>query len=360
MDFSQVSLDRIKHGWVYRFTENGVSLHDYHKTVEKIQDWSEWCGAWSRTAAGHVADAERAEARGQILTAAELRLLAASEYHFSKYLFVHDMGQLKEAHQQAVVSYRAAVAHLPWPAEPVSIPFADQTLPGFLRLPTGASSEPVPVVIVIPGLDAAKEEMHRFEDVFLARGMATLTYDGPGQGETEYSLPIRPDYEIVLTAAVDYLCTRPEVDANQIGVFGVSLGGYYAARGAAVEGRIRAAVSVGGCYSFGEAWPDLAFLTRQAFQVRSFLTDMQAAEEYANQVTLETSPGRISIPFLVVHGLRDTLFTAEQAQKIARFAGAKGVLWMEPEGNHVCHNLARSLRPAVADWMWSQIKGAEA
>ena len=33
------------------------------------------------------------------------------------------------------------------------------------------------------------EEMDAYEQIFLARGLATLAFDGPGQGEAEYDFP---------------------------------------------------------------------------------------------------------------------------------------------------------------------------
>ena len=53
------------------------------------------------------------------------------------------------------------------------------------------------------GLDSAKEEMHSNEQVFLDRGIATFAFDGPGQGEAEYDLPIHPAYEEPVAAVLD-------------------------------------------------------------------------------------------------------------------------------------------------------------
>ena len=53
------------------------------------------------------------------------------------------------------------------------------------------------------GLDSAKEEMDAYESIFLARGIATLAFDGPGQGEAEYELPIRGDYEAPVRSVID-------------------------------------------------------------------------------------------------------------------------------------------------------------
>jgi 2,6-dihydroxypseudooxynicotine hydrolase len=92
-----------------------------------------------------------------------------------------------------------------------------------------AQSRP-PLVLLLPGLDSTKEEFFYWEDVFLKRGMATLSLDGPGQGETGYTTHIRPDYEKAVTAVLDALEGRTDLDLKRIGAVGVSMGGYYAAR----------------------------------------------------------------------------------------------------------------------------------
>ena len=51
-----------------------------------------------------------------------------------------------------------------------------------------------------------------------------------------------------MTPVVDYALTRPEIDGDKLGLIGMSLGGYLAARAVAFEHRIRAAVFFGGVY----------------------------------------------------------------------------------------------------------------
>ena len=43
-------------------------------------------------------------------------------------------------------------------------------------------------------------------------GIAVLVFDGPGQGEAEYELPIRGDYEAPVNAVIDYIETRGDLD----------------------------------------------------------------------------------------------------------------------------------------------------
>ena len=62
------------------------------------------------------------------------------------------------------------------------VPFEQFTIPGYLRMPPNRTGR-VPFAIILGGLESTKEESYRFENMFLARGVATCTFDGPGQGE---------------------------------------------------------------------------------------------------------------------------------------------------------------------------------
>ena len=345
----EIDVRHLAQSWVHRCVENGVPLGDYQAITNSITDWDGWCSAWRRTAETRLGDAEAADARGAEMTAAELRLVATIELHFGKFLFVHDMDQLRDAHRLAVESYRLAIPRLPWPGSVVRVPYEGGHLEGIFRAPT-TGEQRHPTVVVVPGLDATKEEMHRFQEVFLRRGMATFCFDGPGQGEAEYDHVLKADWEHVSSAALDVLCRREDVDTDRLAMVGVSLGGYFAGRAAAVEPRLRASASVGGCFSFGECWDRLAPLTRRAFVVRSGASDDQEGRALAESFTLAGVQDSVGSPFLVVHGAQDRLFGEDQAQSMYRHFEKSGELVIEPDGNHVLHNLAYRVRPAVADW----------
>jgi predicted dienelactone hydrolase len=61
-------------------------------------------------------------------------------------------------------------------------------------------------------------------------------------------VPIRPDWENVISPVVDYLQTRPDVDRERIALIGLSLAGYLAPRAATAEHRLAACVSDCGPY----------------------------------------------------------------------------------------------------------------
>src|SRR5262249_60933971 len=103
---------------------------------------------------------------------------------------------------------------------------------------------------------------------FLRRGIATLSVDGPGQGEAEYDLAIRPDWEVPGAVIVAALAELPGIDADRIGIWGVSLGGYYAARVASGDAPVRACISLCPVYCLDEIWERLPHLSRPPFMAR--------------------------------------------------------------------------------------------
>jgi 2,6-dihydroxypseudooxynicotine hydrolase len=226
---------------------------------------------------------------------------------------------------------------------------------GVLRRPLGVTRPPL--VVVIPGLDATKEEMHTFGEVFLERGMATLSFDGPGQGETGTGLPIQPDYSRALAAFLDQLAHREDLEMTSIGVVGVSLGGYYAPQAAADEPRVTAAVAICGPFNWGECFPGLPPLTQAAYVYNSGAPDYATAAEWAFRLSLDGVAERIRCPLLVIHAGQDRVIPASEGRRLAQAVpGAELVVY--PDGVHVCHNLTYAYRPLVADWMADRLAEA--
>ncbi len=339
--------------WAPRFTANGVTAPDFERITAGVGEWARWCAAWSAAAAGHEKLGRDALASGHELSAGAHLSRASVYYHFAKFLFVDDMDQLRAAHRAAVRCLTDALPFLVPPGRRIEIPFEGARLAGVLRTPPG--SGPHPVVLLIPGLDSAKEEFGSTEQLFLDRGLATFSVDGPGQGEAEYDLPIRGDWEVPGAAILDRLCAEPALDASRIGVWGVSLGGYYAPRVASGDERVRACVALAGPYDFGATWDRLPGLTRAAFRVRSASASDAAARAVASTLSLAGRAGAIRCPLLAVMGRRDRLIPWQQAQRLVAEAAGPAQLLLLQEGNHGCANLAPFHRYHTADWVAAQL-----
>ncbi len=261
---------------------------------------------------------------------------------------------MRTAHMKAVACKQLALPHLRPPAERVAIPYRGQQLAGFLRLPAGVSRPPI--MVMVPGLDSAKEELEAYEIPFLQRGIATLMVDGPGQGEAEYSLPIQGNYEEPVAAMVDWLMARQDVDTSRIGLWGVSLGGYYATRAAAFEKRIKACIGLAGPYDFSDNWDKMPELTREAFRVRAHCkTDDEARQQAATLSMKNGVAQQISCPLFLVTGKQDRIVPWQDTQRVAQEASGPVKLLIVEDGNHIANNRPYRWRQLSADWMAEQL-----
>lgn len=340
--------------WAPRFTANGVTAADFQRVTSRIDQWADWCRSWTEVGAEHEDLGREALREGRLRSAGEHLAQAAVYHHFAKFVFVEDREQMRSAHDRAVTCLTDALPHLDPPGRRVEIAFEGSTLVGVHRRPGGDG--PHPLVLLLPGLDSTKEELGSTERTFLDRGMATLSVDGPGQGEAEYDLAIRADWAPVAEAVWDAIATLPGVDTSRVAVWGVSLGGYYAPRVAAALGnRIGACVALAGPFDFGECWDGLPELTRRTFRVRSKASSAEDARRVAGTMTLAGHAERITSPLLVVFGRKDRLIPWQHAERLKDSVPGEATLLMLEEGNHGCANLAPWHRPRTADWLASHL-----
>ena len=334
--------------WGPRFTAQGVDPGDFARVTGPLEHWADWLDAWCANGDLHTTLAREAQGAGHSLTAGQAWVRAALSYHFAKFVWMLDETRHRSAADRAVAAMGQAHQLLDPTAERVELDFDGATMVGNLRRPPGAARPPL--VLLIAGLDSTKEEFFAVENIFLERGMATFSLDGPGQGETGYALGIRPDFEAPVAAALDVLCNRRDLDGNRVGMLGVSLGGYYASRAAAFEPRIRAVVISGGPYDYGALIKDRAPHSFATFARGSRTTTKEETYEFAARLTLEGVLGRLTQPMIVVFGKRDRLVPWQQAARVAQEA-PHADLWLFEEGNHVCMNMTYRWRPQAADWL---------
>src|SRR3989475_472366 len=351
-----------------RFVASGVPLADFLEVTASVSRWEDWCAAWSARAAIHEEMGNKALAGGYNYSAGQHFTRAAVCYHFGKFLFVNDIAQMKEAHRRAVECRNKALPHLDPPGERVAIPYEGRQLYGNLRKPTAqpshaskasnAGAKP-PIVVMCMGLDSAKEEMDDYENRFLARGLATLAFDGPGQGEAEYDFALCPEYEKPVAAVFDYLATRTDIDNARAGIWGVSLGGYYAPRAAAFEKRIRACVALSGPFQRSADFTGRPQMNVEAFRVRSKSANLEEAGKVALRFSLADCAKNISCPIYIVAGTKDRLTPHTQAEKLAAAVSGPCVLSVIEGGNHFVNNLWYRYRDQTPDWMAAQLGAAK-
>ncbi len=339
--------------WGGRFAAHGIATGDFAEVTAPLTRWEEWCAAWSARGERHADLGARAEAEGRTASAAEHYVTAALCHHYGKFLFVQDMAQLRVAHARAVELHTRALPWLSPPGERIEVPFEDGILAAVLRRPHGVDR--APVALLVSGLDSTKEEAGPNEAVLLARGVATVAFDGPGQGEAEYDHPLRHDYEVPVGAIIDALESRADVDAGRIGLWGRSLGGHLVVRAAAFEPRVRACVSVSGSYRVLDTWERRPGLNRNAYVVRTHASSEAEAAERLIPFDLAGVTERVTCPMYVVGGTADRLTSHEVAERIAGEVAGPVRLNVIEGGTHTGSNKPYAYRPEAADWLAAQL-----
>ena len=145
-----------------------------------------------------------------------------------------------------------------------------QRVPGILLKQAGNARRPV--VVVLHGTGGTKEGQLSLLKTLAGRGFVAVAIDGRYHGERQSSTgaarygeamlqtyrtgighPFLYDTVWDVMRLIDYLETRPDVDAARIGVMGFSKGGMETYLAAAVDSRIAVAVPMIGVQSFGWA-----------------------------------------------------------------------------------------------------------
>ncbi len=218
-----------------------------------------WHNAWRCLAEDLEHRAVNAKAGGHPTVARGLYLRACEA--FRQAYFYHridlDCAELQNAWPRMGACFAAALDLMEVVHTPLAIPFEGRHLYASLVTPAEGSG-PRPTIILPSGYDSCVEEALLMNGLSALReGYAVLGLDGPGQGKTLYDpatrVFMRADYGPVLTAAVDALVEREEVDPQRIAAIGCSFGGYLVPRGAASEPRLAAMVTDPGQYDIGRA-----------------------------------------------------------------------------------------------------------
>lgn len=141
--------------------------------------------------------------------------------------------------------------------EPLSIPLSETPMPGYFIPAQGLEHEMRPLIIFNNGYDCTITDTYFASAVAASRrGYHSLLFDGPGQGAMlyEHAIPLRPDWDVVIRAVVDFAVNYPLVDPDRIALSGWSLGGLLAPRGAADEPRIAALIADPGTWSIADGF----------------------------------------------------------------------------------------------------------
>ncbi len=317
----------------------GVDPNQYDAITTGLSSVSQWSSAFRAAGAEHRSQAEAAERAGHFVSAADAYLAAAACAHVATTLPTPD----RAGHQEAAAAMHRALALLDPPVHHLR----GQMFRGVLAPQPGDPS--APVVVIVPGLDSSQVEFHANAVALHRRGLATLTIDGPGQGEMAPETAMRADYDVVITEVLDAL-RDTGIQPAATGILALSLGGFFGALGLAREPRLTAGVIVSGPSRL--LWDELPELVKATLTLRA--GDQDAARGLVAHINVDDIAPTPGQPLLVIDGQLDVIPGVTNGERLATLA-PHGQHLLIPGGDHLIGNRRWQWLPRAADFLHDQL-----
>jgi dipeptidyl aminopeptidase/acylaminoacyl peptidase len=206
------------------------------------------------------------------------------------------------------------------------------TLRGWYVPPAPASAA---AVILVHGGGESRTQMHLEMRALVERGFGVLAYDSRASGESDGDVCTKGDREQRdVTAALDFVSARPEVDPHRIGLVGFSIGASAVAMVAARDPRASAVL-------LNATWTTLTDEIRFKYGKYGALTALPAlwAARHAGIDLDAVRPvdhiGALAPrPLLIVTGAVDTDTPVPVMERLLAAAGEPKAMWVMPGVGH--------------------------
>jgi len=328
-------------------------------------DPKSWYDEWTRVAQRNeeIADGYAAQ---KLNVSANQFYLRAFGFYRDAITYQQDTDKtMLPGYKKMLEQFDKAWKMVPPPFERVTVMVDGNKLDGYFRKPGGPAGTRFPTVIVYQGADSLAEPSTMGAGSYVSRGMAVLVVDLPGQGRAKrlQQLYMPPDTERLVSDLVDYLETRPDVDASRIGMRGVSLGSYSAPRAASGDQRIKAVTTTAGSFDvlrdLFDYYPPIQQRVRWIVGAKDLADTRRKLKDY----TMEGVAQNIRCPMLIGYGPTDRIMDPQGAFRLYEAAvNSDRKMWAG--AGHLNHDeksggVQEMPLPTAQDWLARQL-GAHA
>ncbi len=324
----------------------GLDPADVKEAFESIhtKDKDEWAAGFMKVADRYMNEGNALAASNPTKANADY-IRAWRLYSFGRWPVPVSPGK-QRSYEKAIQAFLAHARFYDPPLEVVHIPFEGKEIIGYLQLPKNAHG-PVPLVIAVNGLDSRKEDLTESFRAILPYGIAVLAVDGPGTGQSPIKVTVNSDR--MLSRAIDYAQSRPEIDRNRLALHGVSWGAYWATKMAIVEhARLRGTSAQSPPV---DKFFQKDFLTHSLLGNRedlfdqvpaliSIFQDIHTVDELAEffpkmSLVQQGLLGKPMAPMLIIGGVKDTQVPIDDLYLLLSKGDVPKEAWINPQGGHL-------------------------
>ena len=328
---------------------------------QRVQKFTDFPREFSHAAQTRERRGRAAEELGHTVEAREHYYVAATYYTAAQWGIFEDGNPRRMAWAESKRDcYDSYIRFADHPIERVDLSVPGGKQAALLHLPhQPAPGERFPCILYQPGMDGVKEDNPLMGDPLLQRGLAILSIDGPGQGETrERGITVTAsNCEDGARAAYAYLRTRPEIDGDRMAIYGSSMGSYWGTRMAVAEPGFKACAVAGVCMEPGQytIFNTAAPTFKLNYMYMSGYDDEAEFDEFCKTLTLEGVAARIRCPYMVAAGEDDELCPIEYVYQLMDEATCPKVLYVYEGERHSLRNPAA--RTIIVDWLKDCLDG---
>jgi esterase FrsA len=345
------TIEQIKAVMLYRAEHHmypmfSIPLADAREALGSIKTRSqdEWAAAWSKIGDRYMAKAKSLAASNPKEADANY-VMAWHLYSMGAWPVQSSPGK-KRAYAKALQAFLAHAKYWNPPLQIIHIPSEGKQIIGYLRLPKNAK-HPVPMVLLINGLDSRKEGMIANFSNLVPDGIGIFAADSPGGGQAPIAASATAGR--MYTAIINYLLARPDVDKKKLAVYGGSLGAYWSTKLAFTEhARLCAVISQS---------PAVDMFWTKKFLMNSIVGNREYPFDFAPALmtifkgvtTLEQMgevmptmslvrqhlTGGPTPPMLIVAGAKDSQVPVADTYLLLSSGKDPKSAWINPQGGHM-------------------------
>lgn len=341
---------------VYRAVANGLIREELNAAFKQARSWEQLPQVFAGIAGELTEKAVYWDDLGLMPRASSYYLQAALWDFYAQLLSGGEPDRKALLYARCSKNYRLATQHFEYPAQAVQIPYQAGSLRGYLRLPGPEATRPYPCTILIGGVNSSKEELHFTENAFLRMGIATLSFDLPGFGESLGNRLDNCDFEILGNALYLFLTQQVQLNPDRLALHGISLGGSLALHMVRqCPNRYRAVATLSAPYNLR------VDLKRLMPPVRREVVCLTSGAEhllrdFAAKLYEPEALADLTCPILVAGGGKDIIVRGSETKLLYERSGSpdKKLLYC-PNAGHGCYEMIPSLRYEIAQWIRQRI-----
>lgn len=326
-------------GFWERWIVHGLDMKDLWEVRANLLSLDNWYSSWESLALKKIQNAKALEDEGNIKEAEYIYRQTALYYNISYWLNPKLNEQKLHWYKMSLHYIKKAdtLSKVKTIYQAITLDH-DLICSGRVRIPPN----PIGCIVMITPIDSTKEELFTYEMEFVEAGFITLSFDGPGQGETfilNSVIGTRKRWEQMINQIIDYV--NETFKELPIYLFGTSLGASWVVYGSSNKKVSKAvAVSPAG---------DLESLNMPGY----FMDRMYCScvvDDKKTRAMPKLNGADCIAPIVVFHGQKDMMVTNSVMYSLFETIHSEKKLIEYVNEGHVCNNKLKEIRDFAISW----------